>query len=113
MIGTFWQTAAKLSLLAMLGFPQISEAGTTTADFLTWERSQQDSFFQISMLMLVTVSTQVHPEFSECVSGWYFGDEDKTELNAELLRVMQDFKEFSPSAFVLGYAEGVCGKVKS
>ena len=88
-------------------------AGTTTADFLEWERESQEAFFQISLGMLGTVATQVNPEMTGCIDEWYFSSEETQELRAtEMLDVMEQYVEFDPTAFVLAYAESICGSLK-
>ena len=46
-----------------------------------------------------------------CLGDWYFAPEiDQSSVHDEILETMQSYQEFTPTAFVLGDAEGVCGK---
>jgi len=87
-------------------------AGTTTADFLKWDRKAQISFFQISLSMLGTVATQVRPEMASCIDNWYFKTKAvQDKRHAQLLKTMPQYAEFDPTAFMLGYVESLCGRI--
>lgn len=84
----------------------------TVEEFLAWERKVQDGFIEISISMLGTIATQVKPDMADCIDDWYFREPSKkVEKHSEILNVMQDFQEFDPTAFLLGYAESLCGKI--
>ena len=88
-----------------------SYAATTTADFLKWDRQQQDSFFQISMIMAVTIASQIKPSLAGCIDDWYFENKElQRQRHAEILDQMPQLKEFEPSAVVLGFIEAACGE---
>ncbi|MEP4987393.1 MAG: hypothetical protein ABJV68_06840 [Paracoccaceae bacterium] len=112
MIGTIRRGAAKLTLALALFSPQVSSAETTTADFLTWERSAQDSFIQTSLSMTGVLVSQVRPEMAKCLDSWYFESKAKQDIrHSEILDVMPQYAEFDPQAVLLGYIESVCGRI--
>lgn len=89
-----------------------AHAGTTVADFLKWEQKAQTSFFQISISMLGTAATQVQPKMANCIDDWYLKDASlQTARHAEILKVMAQYTEYDPTAFILGYVESICGRI--
>ncbi len=89
-----------------------AQAGTTTADFLTWERKAQVSFLQVAISMAGIFAAQVRPELARCIDNWYFKSDSITDArNAEMLRQMPQYKAFHPNAVVLGFIEQACGKI--
>jgi len=90
-----------------------ANAGTTTADFLKWERQSQESFLQNSISMVGVVASQASPQIAECLNGWYFQSSALAkERHAQILDVMPQYAEYDPQAVILAVLEGACGKFK-
>ena len=96
------------------GLKSSAYAGTTTADFLKWERKSQESFLQISISMAGVIASQIKPEASKCLDQWYFTSEElQSKRHDEILEIMPQYKDFDPHAFLLAYLEQACGKLTS
>lgn len=105
--------AAMAVAATVVAFPQKSMADATVADFLTWERSAQDGFMQISIGMIGTIATQIRPDMATCIDNWYFGRPDAIEAEHDaILDIMAGYGEYDPTAFMLAYAENKCGKLR-
>ncbi|MEM8750722.1 MAG: hypothetical protein AAGF28_10490 [Pseudomonadota bacterium] len=86
-------------------------AGTTTADFLKWERKSQDAFLQNSISMAGVIASQTDPAISKCLDKWYFeSDAVAQSRNEEILKLMPEYAQFRPQAFVMAYIENACGR---
>lgn len=86
-------------------------AGTTTADFLKWERKAQMSFLQVSISMAATIAAQTQPKLANCINDWYYvKNELEQKRHNEIIKVMPQYKKFHPTTIVLAYIENVCGK---
>lgn len=86
-------------------------AGTTTADFLRWERKSQEAFLQNSISMAGVIASQTDRQIAKCIDEWYFANVELVKSrNTEILEVMPEYKEFDPQAFLLAYLESACGK---
>lgn len=106
--------ALGLSLLLAMSSLSIAQAKTTTADFLSWDRKNQDSFFSISMSMAGIFAAQVRPKIASCLDEWYFKDEKtKQRRNSEMLNDMASYKIYHPNAVILGFVEKNCGSLKN
>ncbi|MGH1406658.1 MAG: hypothetical protein ACRBBJ_08895 [Rhodomicrobiaceae bacterium] len=87
-------------------------AGTTTADFLKWERKAQVSFLQISISMAGILLAQTKPKIARCIDRWYFKNEDtKKKQNAFILKEMLKYKAYHPNAVIIGFIEQECGSI--
>jgi len=108
--------ATFLALLVVLlrsGLAQPASAGTTTADFLTWERKAQVSFFSTSIAMAAFILVQTKPKSAQCIEAWYFKNKHiQEQRNFEFLAEMPKYKKFHPQAVILGFIEQACGKIK-
>ncbi|MEL7398082.1 MAG: hypothetical protein AAFN44_17110 [Pseudomonadota bacterium] len=91
--------------------PQKSEAGTTTADFLEWERAAQESFLQTSIGMLTAIASQVNSDVASCIGDWYYSSDQEEVRHDEMLEVMSEYSEYHPSTVVLAYVENICGRM--
>ena len=101
-------------ILTVLGISLAApaQAGTTTADFLKWEREAQESFLQISISMAGVIASQINQETAICMDEWYFGDKDlQQQRHAEILKIMPDYTTYDPHAVLMAYLESVCGKL--
>ncbi len=87
---------------------QVVRADTTTADFLQWEREAQISFLQIAMNMTGIIASQAKPEIARCLNEWYYADQDAR--NQEILDVMPQLAEHTPTTVVLAVVNDVCGE---
>ena len=87
---------------------QAVRADTTTADFLQWEREAQISFLQIAMNMTGIIASQAKPEIARCLNEWYYADQDAR--NQEILDVMPQLAEHTPTTVVLAVVNDVCGE---
>lgn len=62
--------------------------------------------------MIAIVATQVRPEMAVCIDNWYFENAlEQDRHNTEILKTMEGYTEFVPTAFMLGYVEGICGRI--
>ena len=103
-----------LSACIVGGLNSSAHAGTTTADFLKWERKSQESFLQISISMAGVIASQIKPKASKCLDEWYFTSEElQSKRHDEILEIMPQYKDFDPHAFLLAYLEQACGKLTS
>ncbi|MEO1189599.1 MAG: hypothetical protein AAFW60_11050 [Pseudomonadota bacterium] len=103
-----------LAVLISLGAPnqQFAYAATTTADFLKWERSAQDSFFQISITMAATIAAQHRPQIAKCLEDWYFRNSElQDQRHDEILNQMPELTSYRPASVVLAFLEAACGKL--
>ncbi|MEM1009622.1 MAG: hypothetical protein AAGJ35_11520 [Myxococcota bacterium] len=118
----FWAKAAlskasrKIAILAfgvlLYAAPNPALAGTTTEDFLKWERKSQDAFFQNSITMAGVIAAQSKPKVSKCIDEWYFeSTEIKQQRHQEILDFMPNLKSYSPSTVILAILNDVCGKI--
>jgi len=104
------KTALALSVfVSALAVSSFSYAGTTTADFLKWERKSQDAFFSTSISMATFVLIQTKPEVAKCVEDWYFTNQ--SERNASFLQEMPKYQQYHPNAVLIGFIEQTCGKI--
>lgn len=88
-------------------------AGTTTADFLKWERKAQDSFFRIAITMAATMTAQAQPEMAICIDSWYFKTEAlQKNRHSEIIEQMPQLATYRPTSVVLAFLEAACGKLK-
>lgn len=93
------------------GLNSSAHAGTTTADFLKWERKSQEAFLQNSISMAGVIASQINPEISKCLDKLYFKSETSAkERNQEILDLMPKYAEFRPQAFIMAYVEDICGR---
>ena len=91
-----------------------AHAGTTTADFLTWEPKAQESFLQISILMIGTIASQLRPDAAQCVNDWYLKSAElQRQRHDEIIELMPEYQDFAPSAVILGVVEAACGRLNS
>ena len=89
-------------------------AGTTTADFLKWERKSQIAYLQISISMAGYIASQIRPDIGKCLNDWYYKTKTlQKQRQNEILKAMPKYKKYDPTAVVLGYLEGACGKFKN
>ena len=99
------------SLFLIFTVPQNAMAGTTTAEFLKWDRKAQESFFDVSLTMVGFVSAQTKPRMAECINNWYFKTKSlQSKRNENFLREMPKYKSYHPTAVLLGFIEKACGK---
>ena len=100
-----------LSVCVGGGLNSSAHAGTTTADFLKWERKSQEAFLQNSISMAGVIASQINPEISKCLDKLYFKSETiAKERNQEILNLMPKYAEFRPQAFIMAYVEDMCGR---
>lgn len=86
-------------------------AGTTTADFLKWEKKAQVSFLQVSISMAAVIASQAKPKIARCLNDWYYKTKAlQIQRQNEILHMMPKYKKYDPTAVLLGYIEGACGK---
>ena len=86
-------------------------AGTTTADFLKWEKKAQVSFLQVSISMAAVIAAQAKPKIASCLNDWYYKTKAlQIQRQNEILQVMPNYKKYDPTAVLLGYIESACGK---
>lgn len=103
-----------LSIMMILSVSSSAMAGTTTADFLKWERKAQVSYLQISILMAGTVASQIRPDIARCIDNWYLKSKELQEKrHIEIIKIMPKYAEYSPTAVILGFIEQACGSFKS
>ena len=63
--------------------------------------------------MATYIASQVRPDIGTCLNGWYYKTENLREKRqAEILEVISDYMSYDPTAVILGYLEGACGKFK-
>jgi hypothetical protein len=87
-------------------------AGTTTEDFLKWERKAQVSFLQTSISMLATIAAQMKPKMANCLNDWYYASKNLDEKrHVEIIKIMPKYSKFHPSTVVLAYVESACGRL--
>lgn len=104
-----------LCLAALLTVPSMGavQAGTTTADFLKWERKAQESYFNNSITMIGVIAGRNKPDIAKCLDEWYFKTNvSQRERNTEFLETMKQYADYHPSAVVLGLVEQSCGELK-
>lgn len=84
---------------------------TRVKEFLTWERSNQDSFIAISVLTASVIATQVKQEMAECIGEWYnlVDGGNKTRHN-QILQIMAAYPDSIPSGIVIAVIQKECGK---
>ena len=101
-----------MSICAALFCVSNANAGTTTSDFLKWERKSQEAFLQNSITMAGVIAAQSKPKISKCIDEWYFQSTDlRQRRHDEILMFMPKLKDYSPSAVVLAILNNVCGKI--
>lgn len=100
-----------LSACIVSGLNSSAHAGTTTADFLKWEKKSQEAFMQNSISMAGVIASQINPEISKCLDKLYFKSENTAkERNQDILSLMPKYAEFRPQAFIMAYIEDICGR---
>jgi len=87
-------------------------AGTTTADFLKWERKSQDAFIHTSVGMITAIASKAKPKVARCLNDWYYEGNLETKRNSEIINKMPELLDFHPTTVVLAYVEGVCGRMQ-
>ncbi len=101
--------ASVFTIIAATCMPSYAKE-TTVREFLTWERSAQDSFFSISILTAATIATQIKPELAGCISEWYsVGNDGINERHAEVLAVMEQYPDLIPTGIVVAVLQKQCG----
>ncbi len=97
-------------VLSVSGF---ANAGTTTADFLKWERKAQASYLHTSITMIGVVATQTKSEIATCIDEWYFQTSQiRDKRDQEILSGMANYADYHPSTVILALVEQACGKFK-
>lgn len=97
----------------ILAIPQPVLAGTTTADFLKWEKEAQESFFSTSILMATFIAMDVRPEVAQCLNELYFKNlKGENEFNNRIRNVMAKNSDHHPSIIILASIEKECGTFK-
>lgn len=108
MVRFFTKPTLILALFSVIGSAQ---AGTTTSEFLKWERKNQESFLDISITMAGVIAAQSKPKVAKCLDGWYFESvELQDQRYQEILDFMPRLKEYSPTTVVLSILNDVCGE---
>ncbi len=98
-------------LIAAATCPQKSEAGTTAADFLTWDKTSQDGYIQTSVGMIGVIASQIAPDVANCLNDWYYKSAQSIALrNDEVRRVMSEYGTYHPSTVIFAIAEDRCGR---
>lgn len=93
-----------------MSFPQISDAATTTEDFLKWEKSAQEAYIQTAVSMATAIASQMKPEIARCLNEWYYLDaRTQSERHALVLKIMNNFRSHHPTTVVLAIVEDQCG----
>lgn len=112
MIMTRRIVTASVIAFTLLTCPQTqAKEETTVRDFLKWERSKQDSFLTVSIMMAGVIATQIRPGFADCIGKWYSLDREKNlERHTEVLEVMNNFQDFIPGGIVVAVLQKECGK---
>lgn len=107
-----WLGAVALAI-GMMFCPQDSTAqGFTGTDFAEWPQASQDSYIQTSIMMAGAVITQIRPEISRCIDGWYWGDGRKAERNAFVRETIASYPDYHPSGTILAILFDVCGSLQ-
>lgn len=106
-----WGLAIGTGALALFHTQEIRADSFTGADFATWETAAQDSFIQTSVTMAGVVMTQVAPEKSTCIDGWYLGGGQKAVRNAQLRETIVQYDSYHPSGTILAVLLDVCGSL--
>ena len=102
-------------LAILLGvLSSVARAGTTTADFLKWERKAQASFFQASIGMAGVIASQINPKIAKCIDQWYFVPGPlQMQREEKMLMDMSAYGDYHPSAVILGFVQQACGDFKT
>jgi len=96
--------------LVFAGFPQVSAAEEIfkSSEFLTWDRKNQEFYIETSVGMAGLVALQINKQHSQCISDWYYHDEEKAMQH--ILSVMSDYPDFHPRGVILAVIEKKCGE---
>lgn len=105
-------SASLFAISAIIAIPSYAEerAETTVSEFLTWERTKQDSFFAVSILTAGVIATQIRPDFADCIGNWYSQNEDRQSVrHSQMLKLMEEFPDYIPSGIVIAVLQKECG----
>ena len=103
--------ASIIAVLLINGIPTYAMAEFTAKKFLSWEKSAQESYLQISIGMAGVVTTQTHTKMAGCIDNWYFkDDETKSRRNKTIIETMAKYPDHHPSGIVAASIERACGK---
>lgn len=108
-----WLGAVALAI-GMMFCPQDSTAqGFTGTDFAEWSEEEQDGYIQTSVTMVGVVMTQIRPEVSRCIDGWYWGDGRKAERNAFIRETITGHAvDYHPAGTILAILIDQCGPLQ-
>lgn len=101
-----------MGLVALMAiYPQESVAdGFTGDDFLKWDRSAQDSYFQTSLTMAAIIATETNKPSGDCLADWYLSpDADRDSRNTELRSIIEQNAAFHPSSVIYLVLAEECG----
>lgn len=76
-------------------------------DFLTWERENQEYYFQVSIGMASLIAARNEKSQGDCIDNWFF--KNRTEASDEILTVMRQYPENHPAGLVLAVLQKHCG----
>lgn len=109
---TKFTLAASVFALVLSFYSQaLANEETTNKEFLTWEKSQQDSFIAISVLTASVIATQVKQEMAECIGRWYnLANGGSDARHAQILDIMTEYPDNIPSGIVVAVIQKECGK---
>lgn len=62
--------------------------------------------------MAGVVITQLRPEISECIDGWYWGDGRKAERNTFVRETIASYSGYHPSGTILAILFDACGSLQ-
>lgn len=88
--------------------------GFTGHDFLTWERTNQDSYIETSVSMTAIVATQGRQDIATCIDKWYsIEPEIRQDRHDNILRILRENPAFHPQGIILAVLQKQCGSFKN
>jgi hypothetical protein len=82
----------------------------TSAEFLEWERKQQDFYIQVSINMAALIAVPNDKKQADCIDNWY--NSKKETRNEFILGVMKDNPDYHPHGILIGVLQKNCGDFK-
>lgn len=90
-----------------------AEEKFTAADVLEWQASQQNGYFETSIMMAAIVASKNESPAAGCIDDWYFARPDaQASVTDEFRQLLSKYREYHPGLVVSAMIERQCGTLR-
>tara|TARA_B100000749_G_C18231407_1_gene384394 strand:+ start:150 stop:491 length:342 start_codon:yes stop_codon:yes gene_type:complete len=88
----------------------VSFAEDKGAYFQEWDETAQRGFVSTSVVMAITIASQVDKELTHCIDDWYGEGETRRARQDQVLEIIRSRQAYQPNAVLLAIIQKACGK---